>query len=119
MAAQSMEVEVDATSRSSSVKRSNKRTAIETSNHRAWGEDEVRDVADVVRGGQRVKGDDGEPQGQRDDPELVELLARCFVRKAAFNILKEERARQRQEFNEELRSHGLPGLNNKRSPHLE
>ncbi|KAL6901857.1 hypothetical protein ACP4OV_004733 [Aristida adscensionis] len=102
MATQHQPMEVDHPPTSVSIssgngKRSNKRAVTEA-------RDDVRDVADVVRGGHRAKVGGGEPARQwGGDPEFVELMARCSVRQARFDALKEETARKRRAFKEELR----------------
>jgi hypothetical protein len=57
--------------------------------------------------GRRSKGNDGKSDRERQDPELVELVARCDVLEARHGIFMAEMIRRRDEFNEKLRRHGL------------
>lgn len=62
---------------------------------------------DVARGGQESQGNDGKSDRERQDPELVELLARCDVLEARFPIFMAEMIRRREESNEKLRRLGF------------
>ena len=70
--------EVDTTvNDGSSIKRGKRRRSVTEINNDGW--DETKKVADVLRGGQRAKGNDGKSEMQRNDPGLLELFAICTM----------------------------------------
>ncbi|CAN6180295.1 unnamed protein product [Urochloa humidicola] len=94
-------MEVDTTSDKSSVKStSEKRSVMEINDDYGW--DDVREVADVIRGGRRAKGNDGKSDRQREDPELVELYARNSVLESRHPMLIAAIVRRRKECLREL-----------------
>ena len=86
--------EVDTTvNDGSSIKRGKRRRSVTEINN---GWDETKKVADVLRGGQRAKGNDGKSEMQREDPGLLELFAMYDVADARHTMVIAELLRQRE-----------------------
>lgn len=87
-------VQVDTADERNSVKQTKKRSLTEANGR--W--DDVRDVADIVRGGHRAKSEDGKSESERRDPELVEFLARLDLQHARFPAFMAEMRRRQEKF---------------------